>query len=48
MDKPWSKLEDYNEYLKYQIWFRKKYKDDIPLDAEFYLWLTEAKKNRVK
>ena len=46
MSKPWSKLNDYDEYLKYQDWFRNKYKDQIPLDAEFYLWLEEAKKTR--
>lgn len=46
MSKPWSKLNDYNEYLKYQDWFRNKYKDEIPLDAEFHLWLEEAKKTR--
>lgn len=46
MSKPWSKLNDYKEYLNYQIWFRNKYNDSIPLDKEFYLWLEEAKKNR--
>ena len=46
MSKPWSKLNDYSEYLEYQEWFRNKYNDQIPLDAEFYLWLEEAKKNR--
>ncbi len=46
MSKAWSKLNDYKEYLDYQIWFRDKYKDSIPLDKEFYLWLEEAKKNR--
>lgn len=44
MSKPWSKLNDYNEYIQYQDWFRNKYKEEIPLDAEFYLWLEEAKK----
>lgn len=46
MSKAWSKLNDYKEYLDYQIWFRNKYNDSIPLDKEFYLWLEEAKKNR--
>ncbi|MBQ4584076.1 MAG: hypothetical protein IJA94_04240 [Bacilli bacterium] len=46
MSKPWSKLNDYTEYLQYQEWFRNKYKDEIPLDAEFHLWLEEAKKSR--
>lgn len=48
ISKPWSKLEDYQEYLEYQIWFRNTYSEDIPLDKEFYLWLEEAKKNRVQ
>jgi len=47
MSKPWSKLDDYEEYLNYQEWFRETYKDEIPLDAEFYLWLEEAKKQRL-
>lgn len=47
ISKPWSKLEDYQEYLEYQIWFRNTYHQDIPLDKEFYLWLEEAKKNCV-
>ncbi len=46
MSKPWSKLNDYDEYLQYQNWFRTKYKAEIPLDAEFHLWLEEAKKSR--
>lgn len=46
LSKPWSKLDNYDEYLNYQIWFRDKYKDMIPLDKEFYLWLEEAKKNK--
>lgn len=46
MSKPWSKLNDYNEYLQYQEWFRNKYNKEIPLDAEFQLWLEEAKKVR--
>ena len=43
MSKPWSKLNDYCEYLEYQHWFRNKYPNDIPLDKEFYLWLEAAK-----
>ena len=38
----WSRLENYNEYLDYQNWFRKEY-DGIPLDIEFKMWLKEAK-----
>ena len=44
MSSAWSKLDNYNEYLEYQNWFRNKYPNDIPLDKEFYLWLEEAKK----
>lgn len=47
MSKPWSKIDDYDEYLEYQKWFRETYKNEIPLDAEFYLWLEEAKKQRL-
>lgn len=46
ISKPWSKLNNYDEYLEYQKWFRNEYKNEIPLDAEFYLWLEEAKKQR--
>ena len=43
MNKTWSKLNNYREYLEYQNWFRDKYSNDIPLDKEFYLWLEVAK-----
>ena len=43
MSKPWSKINNYCEYLEYQDWFRAKYADNIPLDKEFYLWLEAAK-----
>lgn len=46
IDKAWSKLDDYDDYLKFQEWFRKKYNNYIPLDKEFYLWLEQAKKVR--
>ena len=42
----WSKLDNYDNYLEYQKWFREKYKDEIPLDAEFRLWLEEVKKRK--
>ena len=45
MIQAWSKLNDYQEYLCYQNWFRKKYPNTIPLDKEFYLWLDEANKH---
>ena len=40
----WSKLDNYDDYLEYQKWFREKYNDEIPLDKEFYLWLEESEK----
>ena len=43
MSKAWSKLNNYYDYLEYQIWFRDKYSNDIPLDKEFYLWLEASK-----
>lgn len=44
LSKTWSTLNDYKEYIQYQKWFRNKYKNEIPLDIEFYLWL-EAVRN---
>ena len=44
MSDVWSKLDDYNEYLEYQKWFRNTYPNDIPLDKEFYLWLEMARR----
>jgi hypothetical protein len=38
----WSRLEDYDEYLSFQNWFRETY-DGIPLDVEFTMWLKEAR-----
>ena len=38
----WSKMNDYNEYLSFQKWFRNKY-NGIPLDVEFNMWLKEGK-----
>jgi len=46
ISKPWSKLNNYCEYLEYQNWFREKYPNDIPLDKEFYLWLEASKKQK--
>ncbi len=44
----WSKLNDYNKYLEYQIWFRENFPKDIPLDREFVLWIEAAKKEKTK
>ena len=38
----WSKINDYEEYLHYQIWFRKTY-DGIPVDIEFKMWLKASR-----
>lgn len=35
---PWSRLDDYNLYLDYQIWIRQRF-SLVPLDTEFHLWL---------
>ena len=43
MSKTWSKLNNYDEYIQYQEWFRNKYNNEIPLDVEFHLWIEEAK-----
>lgn len=43
ISKPWSRLDDYEEYLSFQKWFRKEY-HQIPLDEEFELWLKEKEK----
>lgn len=32
----WSKLDDYNAYLKFQKWFVEQF--EIPLLSEFYIW----------
>jgi len=42
----WSRVRDYETYLDYQRWFRVEFKDSTPLDAEFHLWLREAKQHR--
>jgi hypothetical protein len=34
---PWSRLDDYSEYLTLQKWFRNK--PNSPLDIEFELWM---------
>ncbi len=47
MNKRWSKLNSYSEYLEYQKWFRNEYPNDIPLDKEFYLWLEASEKHKL-
>ena len=33
----WSKLDNYDKYLEFQVWFRKTF-DGIPLINEFKIW----------
>ncbi|MEO0969867.1 MAG: hypothetical protein AAFX80_16435, partial [Cyanobacteria bacterium J06639_18] len=35
---PWSRIDNYNDYLEKQIWVRHNF-DIAPLDVEFKLWL---------
>jgi hypothetical protein len=35
---PWSKIDSYEEYLNFQIWFRNTFYG-IPMDNEFRLWM---------
>jgi len=37
MNKPWTRMDNYKEYLDIQIWVRKRF-DLPPLDVEFLLW----------
>lgn len=39
---PWSRLNDYEEYLRYQIWIRDKFPESSPLAVEFHLWLNDV------
>ena len=38
---PWSRLDNYQDYLNYQQQFRKIFVGSSPLAAEFQLWLKE-------
>jgi len=42
----WSRIESYDTYFEYQEWFRKHFKESVPLDAEFHLWIEEARRRR--
>jgi hypothetical protein len=39
---PWSRINNYDKYLEFQSFFRKKY-NGIPLDNEFKIWLKETR-----
>ena len=41
----WSRIDNYDDYLEFQKWFRNKY-DEIPLDVEFKLWINRCKIER--
>ncbi len=41
VERPWSKLDDYAEYLDVQMWIRDKFDPLPPLDVEFKLWMGE-------
>jgi hypothetical protein len=36
--KTWSRIDDYEDYLNFQIKVRQKYLDEIPMDVEFRLY----------
>ncbi len=36
--KPWSRLDDYGEYLDFQRWFRSEF-SGAPMDNEFRIWM---------
>lgn len=35
---PWSRIESYEEYMKFQCWVRTSFEDSSPLAVEFWLW----------
>ena len=37
----WSRLDDYQQYLGYQYWIRRRF-TLVPLDVEYCLWLGKA------
>lgn len=42
----WSKLVDYEAYVRFQEMFREHFPDQAPLDAEFDLWMRSAREMR--
>jgi len=38
IDNPWSRINDYGEYLKYQCLVREKFAGQIPMEVEFRLF----------
>jgi hypothetical protein len=39
LDIPWSKMDNYDEYMKVQHWVRVKFAGSAPMAVEFRLWL---------
>lgn len=35
----WSRLADYEAYMRFQRWFRDEFPDSSPLAVEFWLWV---------
>ena len=42
----WSRIDSYDEYIKFQEDFRSEYNNSIPLDKEFYMWINISTKQR--
>jgi hypothetical protein len=34
----WSRVREYGEYMRVQVWFRSFFSDSAPLAIEFILW----------
>lgn len=45
---PWSKLDCYDRYIRFQKWFRKEFDPRPPLDAEFEMWMKASREQRFK
>jgi hypothetical protein len=35
---PWSRIQDYDAYLRFQHWIHEQFPDSAPLAVEFHLW----------
>jgi len=38
LDIPWSRLDDYDQYIACQDWVRRRYPGEAPLRVEYLLW----------
>lgn len=43
---PWSRVEKYGDYLALQHWIREQFRDSLPLDVEFHIWISESTRQR--